>query len=178
VLRGNVFTLLAIGRYGAAKERERAREYLVRASAARIETPERAALALFDALASQRNGKAEEAQALAREAADGLRRVRFPLLEAQALELAGDAEGALALFHRCGATGEVRRLESTAEGGGILSAREREIAQLAAGGRSNLEIARELSITHKTVEKHLGSAYRKLGISSRAQLGSFFSRVC
>jgi DNA-binding NarL/FixJ family response regulator len=44
---------------------------------------------------------------------------------------------------------------------------------LASRGRSNLEIARELSITHKTVEKHLGSAYQKLGISSRAQLGAY-----
>jgi DNA-binding CsgD family transcriptional regulator len=49
----------------------------------------------------------------------------------------------------------------------LLSAREREIAMLAIQGRSNMEIARELSITHKTVEKHLGSAYQKLGVSSR-----------
>ncbi len=33
--------------------------------------------------------------------------------------------------------------------------------------------ARELSITHKTVEKHLGSAYQKLNISSRAQLDAY-----
>jgi len=45
------------------------------------------------------------------------------------------------------------------EAAALLSAREREIAMLAVQGQSNMEITRELSITHKTVEKHLGSAY-------------------
>ena len=52
----------------------------------------------------------------------------------------------------------------------VLSPREREIASLANRGLSNLEIARELSISHKTVEKHLASVFGKLGISSRRQL--------
>jgi DNA-binding CsgD family transcriptional regulator len=40
-----------------------------------------------------------------------------------------------------------------------------------------LEIARGLSISHKTVEKHLGSVYQKLGVSSRAQLASYVTAV-
>ncbi len=36
-----------------------------------------------------------------------------------------------------------------------------------------MEIARHLSITHKTVEKHLGSIYQKFHISSRAQLAQY-----
>jgi DNA-binding NarL/FixJ family response regulator len=36
---------------------------------------------------------------------------------------------------------------------------------------SNKEIAQALFVTIKTVEVHLSHAYRKLGISSRAQLG-------
>jgi hypothetical protein len=44
------------------------------------------------------------------------------------------------------------------------------VAQLAADGMSNKEIAQTLFITIKTVEVHLSRAYRKLGISSRAQL--------
>jgi DNA-binding NarL/FixJ family response regulator len=43
---------------------------------------------------------------------------------------------------------------------------------MAAEGLSNPEIAQTLFVTKKTVEAHLGSAYRKLGINSRAQLGS------
>jgi DNA-binding CsgD family transcriptional regulator len=51
-----------------------------------------------------------------------------------------------------------------------LTASERRVAQLAADGRSNKEIAQTLFVTIKTVEVHLSNAYRKLEISSRAQL--------
>mgnify|MGYP003300149654 CR=1 FL=1 len=39
-------------------------------------------------------------------------------------------------------------------------------------GASNPEIAQALFVTVKTVEMHLGNAYRKLGISSRRQLAT------
>ena len=92
--------------------------------------------------------------------------------------IAQDNEPSLALYRRCGAAYDVRRLAGAPRepGGEPLSDREREIAALAARGRQNLEIARELSITHKTVEKHLASAYRKLGITSRGQLGDAVGR--
>ena len=51
-----------------------------------------------------------------------------------------------------------------------LTASERRIAELAAAGSFNREIAQALFVTRKTVESHLGSAYRKLGVSSREQL--------
>jgi DNA-binding CsgD family transcriptional regulator len=51
-----------------------------------------------------------------------------------------------------------------------LTASERRVAQLAAEGLSNKEIAQTLFVTIKTVEVHLSHAYRKLDISSRAQL--------
>jgi DNA-binding CsgD family transcriptional regulator len=51
-----------------------------------------------------------------------------------------------------------------------LTASERRVAQLAADGMSNKEIAQTLFVTIKTVEAHLSHAYRKLEISSRAQL--------
>ncbi len=122
---------------------------------------------------------------MAREAADGFHAFRAPLLEAAAHETAGDVERALALYRRCGATYHVARLtgerpaedrrdEETASGErSILTRREREIVALASRGQSNLEIARHLSISHKTVEKHLGAAYQKLGITSRRALRSF-----
>jgi DNA-binding CsgD family transcriptional regulator len=52
-----------------------------------------------------------------------------------------------------------------------LTASERRVAQLAAEGMSNKEIAQMLFVTIKTVEVHLSGAYRKLEINSRAQLG-------
>jgi DNA-binding CsgD family transcriptional regulator len=51
-----------------------------------------------------------------------------------------------------------------------LTTSERRVGQLAADGMTNKEIAQTLFVTIKTVEVHLSRAYRKLEISSRAQL--------
>jgi DNA-binding CsgD family transcriptional regulator len=51
-----------------------------------------------------------------------------------------------------------------------LTPSERRVAELAAEGPTNREIAQTLFVTPKTVEVHLSSVYRKLGISSRSQL--------
>jgi DNA-binding CsgD family transcriptional regulator len=181
MIRGNVHTLLAIGRYGLPEDRRRARTYLARAAEGPVELPERPALQLFDAIEYRRENRDAEAAALAREAAGGFRRLRMPLFEAAAREVSGELDAALTLFRRCGASYDVRRLSdassdesrspATAEPLAlILSRREHEIAALAGRGQSNLEIARTLSISHKTVEKHLASTFQKLGISSRRQL--------
>jgi DNA-binding CsgD family transcriptional regulator len=44
------------------------------------------------------------------------------------------------------------------------------VARLAADGRSNAWIAETLFVTQRTVEVHLTSVYRKLGLSGRRQL--------
>jgi DNA-binding NarL/FixJ family response regulator len=51
-----------------------------------------------------------------------------------------------------------------------LTAREREIVQMLAEGRSNKEIANRLSISVKTVETHRATVMRKLGINSIVEL--------
>ena len=51
-----------------------------------------------------------------------------------------------------------------------LTASERRVARLAAGGRTNREIAQELFVTPKTVENHLRHAYAKLGVGGRREL--------
>jgi DNA-binding CsgD family transcriptional regulator len=53
-----------------------------------------------------------------------------------------------------------------------LTASERRIAQLAGEGMSNREIAQALFVTVKTVETQLGSAFRKLDVHSRRELGA------
>jgi DNA-binding NarL/FixJ family response regulator len=90
---------------------------------------------------------------------------------------------AVNLSARCGA----RRLHSAASdllvaaGGrlrrspadslsGLLTDSERRVATMAADGRSNREIAEALFVTLRTVETHLTNAYRKLGVSRRADL--------
>ncbi len=51
-----------------------------------------------------------------------------------------------------------------------LSPRELELTRLAAAGRSNRDIADELTLSLRTVENHLSRAYRKLEVSGRADL--------
>jgi DNA-binding NarL/FixJ family response regulator len=51
-----------------------------------------------------------------------------------------------------------------------LNPTEHEIARLAAEGLTNKAIADRVFVSQKTVEANLARAYRKLGITSRAQL--------
>ena len=53
----------------------------------------------------------------------------------------------------------------------VLSERERQIALAAAEGRTNREIAADLFLSPRTVELHLASSYRKLGVRRRSELG-------
>ena len=55
-------------------------------------------------------------------------------------------------------------------GAELLTAAERRVADLAADGRSNPEIAQALFVTRKTVETHLGHIYRKLDVGGRGEL--------
>jgi DNA-binding NarL/FixJ family response regulator len=120
-----------------------------------------------------------------------LERARSHAALGAALRRAGQAEDArtslrcaVDLAHRCGAdaledealaelraTGARPRRRVTT-GAGALTPSERRIAELAAAGQQNREIAEALFVTMATVEFHLRNAYRKLGISSRTQLAA------
>jgi len=50
-----------------------------------------------------------------------------------------------------------------------LSNRERDVLRLVAAGKTNLEIGHSLGISEKTVEKHMGSVFTKLQVSSRVE---------
>ncbi|MEU0118748.1 AAA family ATPase [Streptomyces bobili] len=67
--------------------------------------------------------------------------------------------------------GGARRTTTAHTGAASLTGSERRIAELAATGRTNTEIADLLHIARRTVETHLTSAYRKLGIRRRGELG-------
>ena len=51
------------------------------------------------------------------------------------------------------------------------------MARLVADGRSNKEVAAELFLSVKTVEFHLSSVYRKLGVRSRRDLRASLLRT-
>jgi DNA-binding NarL/FixJ family response regulator len=89
---------------------------------------------------------------------------------------------ALELADVCGADGLVQHIRSELYAAGSrprrealrgvesLTPSERRVADLAAAGRTNRDIAQELYVTPKTVEVHLSNAYRKLDIGSRREL--------
>ncbi len=68
-----------------------------------------------------------------------------------------------------------RRLVRT--GVDSLTPGERRVAQMAADGQTNREIAQALFVTSKTIEMHLSHVYRKLDITSRSQLPRMVVRV-
>ena len=51
-----------------------------------------------------------------------------------------------------------------------LTPSERRVAELAAAGRTNGEIAAELYVTLATVETHLRHVFQKLGVRARTEL--------
>lgn len=105
-------------------------------------------------------------------------RVRVRL--ARACRRLGDEEGAAmelgaarAAFERLGAAPELGRLgdegtENPVSAGHGLTPREREILAWVATGRTNRAIAAALSISEKTVARHVSNIFAKLGLSTRA----------
>ena len=106
-----------------------------------------------------------------------------------ALVYAAEAAACAAAVHRrAGSVKEATRLDGLAgtlllraggastpllagrSGAGPLSARESEIARLAAGGLANRQIAERLVVSERTVENHLYRIFIKLGIGSRDEL--------
>ena len=57
-----------------------------------------------------------------------------------------------------------------------LSSREREVLRLVAQGRTNKEIAEQLSLSVRTVERHRSSIMNKVGLQNRAELVAYAVR--
>ncbi|MCW2924729.1 MAG: ATPase-like protein [Thermoleophilia bacterium] len=82
----------------------------------------------------------------------------------------GDADRIAALVRsRGGAVRLASRSTSEADVHG-LTAREAQVARLVAAGAPNPEVARSLGVRVETVEKHLGTLYRKTGTTTRVRL--------
>ena len=98
-----------------------------------------------------------------REGRDAQRRAIQLAEECGALAL---AESARAELH----AGPGRRPRAELTGPGALTAAELRVCRQVAEGLTNREVAQALFVTEKTIERHLSSAYQKLGIRSRFQL--------
>jgi DNA-binding CsgD family transcriptional regulator len=73
------------------------------------------------------------------------------------------------------ARGEIARLGLRRRGADELTEGERRIAELAAAGLTNRQVAEAAFVSPKTVEANLARAYKKLGIRSRAELGAWMA---
>jgi DNA-binding CsgD family transcriptional regulator len=105
--------------------------------------------------------------------------------QAQERKAAREAlEQALQIFDELGAPlwaekarSELGRISGRRAASDELTETERRVADLAARGRSNKEIAVELYMGVSTVEAHLSRVYRKLGIRSRAALAGSLDKA-
>lgn len=142
------------------------------------------------AMVAMRRGEPDESLRLAEEAVDELRRGGFAPESARAqLDRAE-------LFLDAGRTGRARQVLAdvattrihaddpriaartlrlseavdAVDGRSLLTIAETRVARAAAAGRTNREIAAQLFVSVRTVETHLGNAYRKMGVRTRTQL--------
>jgi DNA-binding CsgD family transcriptional regulator/HPt (histidine-containing phosphotransfer) domain-containing protein len=95
-------------------------------------------------------------------------------LDGAALEF----EAARDVFERLGAIPDLARLERESgeripERAGGLSPREVEILRLVAAGNTNRAIAEGLSISERTVDRHVSNIFTKLDVSTRAAATAF-----
>jgi DNA-binding NarL/FixJ family response regulator len=87
-----------------------------------------------------------------------------------------ELDAARLVFEELGAAPDLARvgaLARTRKGAGGLTARELEVLQLIASGKSNRAIARHLVISEKTVARHISNILTKLGLSSRTEAAAF-----
>jgi DNA-binding CsgD family transcriptional regulator len=151
---------------------------------------------LGSAYASLAGGKPEEAVASAQAAVDVLQHLGCRGLLGRALDVQGrslvdsDRGRAASTLKEAasvlGACGAIRRRDESLRALRTLGAaarkaaanlrsttltpRERQVATLAARGRTARETAEELAIGERTVESYLASAYGKLGVASKGEL--------
>jgi DNA-binding CsgD family transcriptional regulator len=98
------------------------------------------------------------------------RDARAPLREGLELAESCGADMLAKKARREAAAAGARPRRSALHGVGSLTAREHQVASLAAEGLSNREIGEQLVVTVKTVEWHMNHVFMKLGVRSRTEL--------
>jgi ATP/maltotriose-dependent transcriptional regulator MalT len=119
---------------------------------------ERARTLLLLGQLQRRQRRKESAAASLQEAVDIFERLRIPLWADRA-------------------RAELVRTNVAPRRSGQLTQSEQRVAELAASGMKNRDVATALFISPKTVEANLARIYRKLGIKSRAELGRHMGKT-
>jgi len=107
------------------------------------------------------------------------------VLIATACRVLGDEDGAQLelnaardIFGQLGAAPDLARLDTLAlravpEASGGLTARELQVLRLVAAGKTNKVIAKELSVSDRTVDRHVSNIFVKIDVSSRAAAAAY-----
>ena len=150
----------------------------------------RAMAARTDGTVRLAEGDVEGALAVLRRAWEAWRELDAPyeaarvrVRTAQACRALGDLDGADVeiaaardVFERLGAAPDLAGLETETNGAALpggLSAREAEVLRLVAGGLTNRAIAESLTISERTVDRHVSNIFTKLDVSTRAAATAF-----
>jgi DNA-binding CsgD family transcriptional regulator/tetratricopeptide (TPR) repeat protein len=153
---------LAVAQFGDKRDFGRAREVLRSRTLVPNADVATAHLHYFDALVLDREGDAEGCMREATAAAGLFRKLRWTSYELAATLLGASAHRARGAAD--GSVGPAALIPSE------LTLREQSVAQLAIVGLSNREIGERLSISARTVECHMTSILRRMGLRSRHQL--------
>jgi ATP/maltotriose-dependent transcriptional regulator MalT len=109
---------------------------------------------------------------------------RLRVLLARACTALGDTEGAQLELHcarevfvKLGALPDIAALDAIGDSGdapdGGLTSRELQVLRLLATGLTNKAMARELSLSEKTIDRHVSNIFAKLGVATRAAATAF-----
>jgi len=109
---------------------------------------------------------------------------RLRVLLARACVALGDAEGARLemqcareVFEQLGASPDMAVLDAIARPadapGRNLSGRELQVLRMIATGKTNKAIARELSLSEKTIDRHVSNIFDKVGVATRSAATAF-----
>jgi DNA-binding CsgD family transcriptional regulator len=99
----------------------------------------------------------------------GVREAEIALSTFEQLGAAREADAMAALLRSLG----VRATRSAPKGLPLLTRREREVLVLLGEGLSNPAIGERLYVSRRTVEHHVSSVLRKLGLTSRAEAAAY-----
>jgi pimeloyl-ACP methyl ester carboxylesterase/DNA-binding CsgD family transcriptional regulator len=117
---------------------------------------------------------------LCREVAAGIPDARLVVVNDRPMMNPSYAETLPAIdrFHRgeSGETNTVARGRAVAEDGAALTGREREVLRLIAAGRPNKAIAAALSMSERTVARHVTNIYAKIGTHTRSAATAYAIR--
>ncbi len=155
--------------------------------------------AVLGAMAAEARGAVELAEDDAEAALGSLRRAfetwrqveapyeaaRVRVLLGMACRVFGDDEGAgmeldaaRAVFEQLGAAPDLARVAALTKDGprrrpGGLTQRELQVLRLVAAGTTNKAVAQELSLSEKTIDRHVSNIFNKLDVPSRAAATAF-----